>query len=176
MIKGFTIKGSEMYKAGEYVVKPNTGICRIEEIVEMDLTGDGKKSYYLLHPIDDKKSTLYVTVDADRKRLRLAMNKEEARDFIGGIAYIEEVWIANEKMREQRYKEALRSNEAAELVAIIKNMYMRGQERLAAGKKITATDDKYFRQAEDILYAELAFSLQINKDDVRGLITKTIEG
>ncbi len=165
-----------MYKAGEYVIKPNTGICRIEEIVEMDLTGDGVKSYYLLRPIDDKKATLYVTVDADRKRLRLAMNEEEARDFIGSIPDIEEMWIANDKMREQKYKEAFRSNEAAELVAIIKNMYLRGQERLAAGKKITATDDKYFRQAENILYTELAFSLQINKDEVRDLITKTIEG
>lgn len=165
-----------MYKAGEYVVKPNTGICRIEEIVEMDLTGDGRKNYYLLRPINDAKATLYVTVDADRKRLRLAMSEEEARDFIGHIADIEEMWIANEKIREQKYKEALRSNEASELVAIIKNMYMRGQERLAAGKKITATDDKYFQQAENILYTELAFSLQINKEDVRDLITRTIEG
>ena len=104
------------------------------------------------------------------------MNEEEARDFIGSIPDIEEMWIANDKMREQKYKEAFRSNEAAELVAIIKNMYLRGQERLAAGKKITATDDKYFRQAENILYTELAFSLQINKDEVRDLITKTIEG
>ena len=99
-----------MYKAGEYVIKPNTGICRIEEIVDMDLTGDGVKSYYLLRPIDDKKATLYVTVDADRKRLRLAMNEEEARDFIGSIPDIEEMWIANDKMREQKYKEAFRSN------------------------------------------------------------------
>ena len=165
-----------MYKAGEYVVKPNTGICRIEEIVEMDLTGDGRKNYYLLHPINDAKATLYVTVDADRKRLRLAMSEEEARDFIGHIADIDEMWIANEKMREQKYKEAFRSNEPSELVAIIKNMYLRGQERLAAGKKITATDDKYFQQAENILYTELAFSLQINKEDVRDLITRTIEG
>lgn len=165
-----------MYKAGEYVVKPNTGICRIEEIVEMDLTGDGVRNYYLLRPVNDVRSTLYVTVDADRKRLRLAMNEDEARDFIGNIADIEEVWVENDKMREQRYKEAFRSNEAAELVAIIKNLYTRGQERLAAGKKITATDDKYFQQAENILYTELAFSLQIDKDDVRELITKTIEG
>jgi CarD family transcriptional regulator len=164
-----------MFKAGEYVIKPNTGICRITEIVKMNLGGSGEKDYYLLQPINDSRSTLYVTVDADRTRLRLAMSKEEAEDFIREIPNIEAAWIANDKLREQRYKDAFRSNEAAELVAIIKNMYIRGQERMAAGKKTTATDIKYFQQAEEILCSELAFSLGIKKEEVNDVITKTID-
>lgn len=164
-----------MFKSGDYVVKPNTGVCRIEDIVQMDLAGTGEKEYYRLHPISDARSVLYVTVDADRTRLRAAMNKEEALQFIRDIPNIEIAWVVNEKMREQCYKEAFRTNEAADLVSIIKNMYLRRQERLAAGKKITATDDKYFQQAEKILYSELAVSLDIAPDDVRTLITDTLD-
>ncbi len=164
-----------MFQAGDYVIKPNTGICRITEIVQMDLLGDGEKAYYQLHPVSDTRSTLYVTVDADRKRLRAAMNKEEAMDFIRRIPDMAVAWVANEKLREQTYKDAFRTNEAEDLVSIIKNMYLRKQERLAAGKKITATDDKYFQQAENILYSELAVSLGIQVGEVRSLISETIE-
>lgn len=164
-----------MFKAGDYVIKPNTGICRIESIVSMDLGGNGdQKDYYQLNPVSDSRSTLYVTVDADRTRLRAAMDKKEAMEFIQRIPDIAVAWIVNEKMREQTYKEAFRTNEAEDLVSIIKNMYLRMEERLAAGKKITATDDKYFQQAERILYSELAISLGIRVEDVRDLISSTI--
>ena len=165
-----------MFKAGDYVIKPNTGICRIVEIVRLDLLGNGdEKDYYRLDPLGDSRSTLYVTVDADRKRLRLAMDKQEAMAFIKRIPEIEVAWVANEKLREQTYKDAFRTNEAEDLVSIIKNMYLRRQERIAAGKKITATDDKYFQQAEHILYSELAISLGVKTDEVRDLISDTIE-
>lgn len=166
-----------MFKAGDYVIKPNTGICRIISIVQMDLLGDGdEKEYYQLSPVSDSRSTLYVTVDADRTRLRAAMDKQEAMEFIRNIPDIAVAWIANEKMREQTYKDAFRTNEAADLVSIIKNMYLRMEERIAAGKKITATDDKYFQQAENILYSELAISLGIQTEEVRDLISNTING
>lgn len=165
-----------MFKSGDYVVKPNTGVCRIEEIVQMDLAGTGEKDYYQLHPFNDARSVLYVTVDADRARLRAAMSREEALDFIRDIPKIRIAWVENEKMREQCYKDAFRTNEAADLVSIIKNMYLRRQERLAAGKKITATDDKYYQQAEKILYTELAVSLDTSFEEVKTLITEALEG
>ena len=165
-----------MFKSGDYVVKPNTGVCRIENIVQMDLTGTGDKEYYQLHPVGDTRSVLYVTVDADRARLRAAMSREEALEFIRKIPEMEIAWIENEKMREQCYKDAFRTNEAADLVSIIKNMYLRRQERQAAGKKITATDDKYSQQAEKILYSEIAVSLDSTFEDVKTLITDALEG
>lgn len=165
-----------MFKAGDYVIKPNTGICQIVEIVKMDLLGDGdEREYYQLLPVSDKRSVLYVTVDADRTRLRAAMNKEEAMDFIRQIPQIKAAWVVNEKLREQTYKDAFRTNEADALVSIIKNMYLRREERLAAGKKITATDEKYFQQAENILYSELAVSLGIRSDEVQNFISDTLQ-
>jgi len=165
-----------MFRSGDYVVKPNTGVCRIEDIVQMDLAGTGEKDYYRLHPLSDARSVLYVSVDADRSRLRAAMDREEALEFIRCIPEIDIAWVANEKLREQCYKDAFRTNEAADLVSIIKNMFLRRQERIAAGKKITATDDKYFQQAEKILYSELAVSLDIDPGDVKTMIMDTLEG
>ena len=165
-----------MYNVGAYVVKPNTGICKIEDIVLMNLAGSGDKQYYMLLPVSDAKSKLYVTVDADRTRLRPVMTKDEAENFINGIAGIDAIWVPNDKLREQQYREAFRTNEPEDLVGIIKNLYLRGQARLAQGKKITSTDERYFRQAEKALYSELAFSLGVEIGQIQNIITETIEG
>jgi len=117
----------------------------------------------------------FVPVDADRTRIRPVMTGDEAMDFIYCMDEIEAAWIANDKQREQKYKETLRSNDPADLVSIIKSLYRRGQDRIAMGKKVTATDERYFRQAEDTLYTELAFALEKSKDEVRALITTVMQ-
>ena len=48
-----------MYQIDEYVMKMNTGLCHIENIVHLDIMGVGKnKLYYLLIPLSDDKSKL----------------------------------------------------------------------------------------------------------------------
>lgn len=165
-----------MFKIGDYIVKSNTGICKVEDIVFLDMSGDGEKQYYVLLPIDDARAKLFVNVEADRTKVRPVMTKDDAAAFINKIESIKAVWIANDKLREQKYKEAFRSNEPEALVGVIKNLYQRGQDRLAEGKKIAATDEKYFRMAEKALYSELAFSLELKREDIESLITETIEG
>ena len=86
------------------------------------------------------------------------------------IPDVNEIWVANEKVREQRYKEAVRSNNPVELIGIIKLIYTRKKERLDKGKKTTAIDEKYFRIAEERLYSELEISLHKSKEEVHKLI------
>ncbi len=164
-----------MYNVGEYVVKVNTGICRIEEIVVMNLTGSGDKEYYMLLPVGDAKSTMYVSTDAQRTSIRPVMSKKDAEEFLKKAPQIEAVWVPNDKLREQQYKAALKTNEPEELLGIIKNLYRRGQARIAQGKKITSTDEKYYRQAEKALYSELAFSLQVEVNEIGNYIMETIK-
>ena len=52
------------------------------------------------------------------------------------------------------------------MVAIIKMIYQRKQERLAQGKKCTATDAKYFQIAENLLYMELGVALEKSKQEI----------
>ncbi len=164
-----------MFKIGDFVVKPNTGICKIKDVVYMSLSGKEKKQYYMLMPLEDTRSVLYVSIDADRTRLRPIMTKEDAQAFISKIKDIDAVWVPNDKIRDQQYKSAFQTNEPEALVAVIKNLNNRSRIRLAQGKKITLTDERYFKQAEKVLYTELSISLGIEIEDVEGLISETIE-
>ena len=164
-----------MFKIGDFVVKPNTGICRIEDITIMSLMGNEEKEYYVLAPVEDSRSKLYVTTEADRTRLRALMTADEAQELLHNIGDIDAVWVKNDKLREKEYREAFKTNEPEKLVAIIKSLYNRSRIRLAQGKKITSTDEKFFKQAEKALYSELAFSLNIEVDEIETVITETIE-
>ena len=53
---------------------------------------------------------------------------------------------------------------------------MRKKIRLSKGKKVTASDERYLRTAEDNLYGELAISLNIDKNDVEQYIMDKIGG
>ena len=49
------------------------------------------------------------------------------------------------------------------------------QSRIAEGKKITASDEKYFHLAEERLYGEFAIILGIERDQVREFISEKVK-
>ena len=155
------------YEIGDFVSKPVTGICKIEDILYLNPQDErNNKLYYLMKPIEDEKEKIYVPVSNSDSRLRSCLTKEEAWNLIKRIPEIPTAWINNEKMREQSYKDAIKANDPEALVAIIKMIYQRKQTRLAQGKKCTATDAKYFQTAENLLYVELGVVLGKPKQEI----------
>lgn len=155
-----------MYQIDEFVIHTTGGICQVKDIAPLEIPGSDKnKKYYFLLPVSAKGSKVFVPVDNDAT-IRKIYSKEEALELISKVPSIDELQIDNEKLRETRYKEVIRSCDLYELVSVLKNLYMRKRKRIEEGKKSTATDDKYFKIAEENLFGELAFVLQMNKDDM----------
>ena len=163
-----------MYQKGDYVVKIPEGICKIEDVMQLDIY-DTDKEYSMLVPISEKSSKIYIPTDNAEGRIRKVISKEEALKFIKSIPEVDAKDIPNEKMREQEYKTSILSCNNEKIVSIIKSIYARRQERMEQGKKITTTDDKYFKRAEDVLFSELSFVLNIPKDKMEQFISDTIE-
>ena len=165
-----------MFQIGDYVVESNAGICHIEDILHLDGFGiDKKKLYYSLVPMSDDKTKIYIPVDSTSNLIRKASNSEEAWSIIKSISKIEAIHIEDERQRENKYKEALKSNNPIMLIKIIKTMFLRQQKRTNQGKKNTIMDDRYFKLAEDFLYSELAFAIGKDKKDMRQIISDTIK-
>lgn len=165
-----------MFAVGDYVINANNGICKIEDKVQLNLPmGEKNKLYYLIVPVGEKGTKIYIPVDSDKQRIRKVMNEDEALRIIDEIPGIDATWISNDKQREQTYKEAIFSCEPKRLVGILKCMYLRNRQRNAEGKKNTTIDDRYFRLAENSLYSELAFAMQKDKDEMRQLIADRME-
>ena len=78
--------------------------------------------------------------------------------------------VQDDKHRELAYKEALKTCECRELIRIINTVLKRKEERIAQGKKMSACDERYLKQAQDGLYGEFAISLKIDKKEVEDYI------
>lgn len=160
------------YKIGDYVSKPITGVCKIADILQVDMRGvKNDQLYYLLLPVNDEKEKIYVPVRTSDMNLRPCLTKEEAWNLIERIPYIQSVWIENEKMREHKYKEIIRTNDPEALVSIIKMIYQRKRLRMQQGKKGTSSDEKYFQMAENLLYSEMGVALGKQKQEICQVIS-----
>lgn len=165
-----------MFEVGEYVVCGNKGVCVVEKITTLDIAGvDKEREYYILKPIYQMGSTVYVPVDSPKESMRPVIKREEAQKLIDAIHDVPLLAITNEKLSEQIYRECLKSGNCEEWVRILKTIWRRKQERLQAGRKVTAVDAKYFHMAEESLYGELAVALDLNRDEVEAYIEKAAE-
>ena len=163
-----------MFNLGDFVVYGSKGVCKVVSIGSLP-TGDSDRLYYTLAPVYIKGSSVFTPVDNTKVVLRRLISKDEAQEILGKIPYIHSLDIDNEKEREIVFKEILTGCVPVELVKMLKNIYQRKVKRLAEGKKITVSDERYFKLAEDSLYGELAVSLGLERDKVRDCITEKID-
>lgn len=152
-----------------------TGVCEVLDVATIDYEGMPKdRLYYILHPYDKKAGKIFTPVDNNKTPMRSIISKEDARELIDSISSQGSLWIADERMREKCYKECIKNSDCKELSQIIKTLYLRKQERVAQGKKITALDERYLKLAEDVLFSELSFSLEIPRDEIKEYIEERI--
>lgn len=165
-----------MYELGDYIIYGNHGVCRVEDIGSLNISGIDKSiECYTLQPVYSKASTLYTPVDNDKVPMRKVISNEEAVELIKQIPDAPLLWIDNDKQREEAYKSALRDRDCMDWVKIIKTLYVRKQERLSQGKKLTFTDEKYLAIAQDFLYGELSIAMDKDKDEVEILVMDCLE-
>lgn len=165
-----------MFEKGEYIVYGHSGICLVEDITRLNIPGaDKKRLYYVLAPLNIKGNRIYFPVDKENANARRLITEQEAWQLLDEIRDIEEIWVDNEKLREEKYKQALNSGECRQWVSIIKTLYQRKQTRLSQGKKMPAMDERYMKLAEDALYGELAFVMGRKKEEMVSLISEHIQ-
>ena len=151
----------------------NTGVCKIEDIGPLSI-GSSDKEYYTLVPVYGRNSKLYTAVDSDKVVIRPIMTKQESDALINEMEEIDALRIGDEKRLEEIYKETMRTCDCKEWVRIIKTLYSRKMDRLSRGKKVTRSDERYLQMAEENLFGELAFSLQMPKEKVGEFIGEKI--
>ena len=156
---------------GDYVVKMNEGVCRVDSELLLDSFQEKRQvPYFLLLPVANDRMRVYVPKAEEYSDLRLVMGKDEARKLIREVRGIKAAEVENDRLREQIYKDALKSLDPKQLVAILKCMRERSEERLRQGKKKTAVDDRYQKLAETALFQELGFVLEKKPDEIHEMI------
>lgn len=166
----------KMFEVGDYLIYGLNGVCRVEAVGTMEMSGMPKdRLYYTLIPVYQSGCRLFTPVDNVKTVIRPLVSREEALAYIDRMPEAETIWIPDEKRRETLYKEVVRKCDPAEWIRIIKTLFLRKKARIQAGKKVTFGDEKYLRIAEENLYGEFAMALDMTKEETEKYVIERVK-
>ncbi|MDR1801492.1 MAG: CarD family transcriptional regulator [Lachnospiraceae bacterium] len=167
-----------MLAIGEELIYGNSGVCRVAGIQDMTV-GTETHSYYVLKPAYQASSTIYVRVDSDnlQSKIRRILSEDEILNLIRQMPFEDTIWESDDNKRRDLYKEILAGSDRIALVRMIKTLFLRSEnlKSLGKGKKLHASDERFLKDAEKILYEEFAYVLDIKREDVLTFICRQIE-
>ncbi len=162
-----------MYNIGEYISFGNNGVCEIigTEALEMARDIADNRQCYILRPLHDQSCTIITPVDNPKVIMRSLISKEETKKLLEDIPEIETLPEQSARQQEIAYQKALHSCNCREWVRLIKTLTYRISIRKQKGKKVTATDDRYYKAASEKLIEEFSVVLGIDKGETEELLT-----
>ncbi len=163
-----------MFEKGDYIVYGTNGVCEVEDYMDVD-EGGSARTYYVLTPVRTRGTRIYSPVNNKKVLMRSIISRQEAAELLDSVEAAEVLALVDSRAQEQQYKDVLRTCSCEETLRLIKSIYKRMKEREAAGRKVTAVDEKYIYLAKDNLYNELAIVLDVDVEEVDRMFTEKLE-
>ena len=162
-----------MFQINDVVVYGAHGVCRIVG-TQMQKINGANKMYFGLRPIGDGNATFYVPTWNEKAlaKMRKVLDKQGVDALIDSMPNMRTVWIENESARKETYKQILSSGDQHEIISMIQAIYLHKMEREAEGKHLHISDECFMRDAEQLLYNEWQYVLNVDK---AGLLTYIFE-
>ena len=162
-----------MYKIGSIVVYGTEGLCKICDITERTF-GKETSEYYVLSPLSNEAETVFVPKNNEKvlKRMRPILSKERASELLEAAPSEYGEWVENDRERQQMYKQSLLCGSSEDLLMMTRALYLHQIELLERGRKLHAADERFLKEAEKMLFEELAYVFNITVAEVLPLITR----
>ncbi len=168
--------GKKMFKINDVVVYSTHGVCDIVGIDERTIDGTSKQ-YFVLKPKADRAATFFVPMWNEKAlaKMRKVMTKKDVNALIDSMPGKKPSWIANENERKDAYKKILASGDQAAIISMIQALYLHKKEREAEGKRLHMSDEHFMKDAEQLLYDEWQYVLNVDKAGLMAYIFSRIE-
>jgi len=165
-----------MYGIGEYVSYKTTGICVVDGMTEMEIPGTkDKREYYVLKPVYEEGGVIYCPSEQAEVALRQVLSKTEAKSLLDEIDDLPMYDFSNKKILDEACKNAIGTGLSREYLIVMKTLWTERVQRVAQGKKITSTNERFFKTCQDKFCGELAIALGQEKADVVSMIKDILD-
>jgi len=169
-------EGKMMFERDDYVFHESGGVCRIDDICYAPLENmPADRQYYIIKPLHDPNSVIYMPVDSTGVFLRRLLNREEAKALLDAIPRVELIEEPNAKQLRARYIEAMRTHDPIEWVRVIKTVHRRIQMQTSPSRRISDTERSFAEHAKRHLHTELALALGIPAQEMERYISEHVE-
>lgn len=164
----FAIISMYMYKINDKVVHAREGLATI---VDMKTMGD--RDYFVVRTDKSGSENIYVLVNNTNNIIRPIMNKKEATEILDYMKEVKAEFISNTKQRRDQYKRRLLSGNVKDLAYLSIQLYFFNYyNSIGQVVKLGPTDVQMLKDAEKILFDELALSFDIPREETKNYVEK----
>lgn len=156
-----------MFSIGDKVIYGTQGVCIIDDITVQKFL-QKKCKYYVLKPAYQQEAKIFVPMENEMltKKMRRVLSPEEIKTLIKEMPDQETIWIEDEGLRKEKYKQIIAEGDRTKLVKLIKTLYAKQKEKQENGRKLHQSDERFLKEAEKLLHNEFAAVLKIRQEDV----------
>ena len=157
---------ADLFHGGDHVVYGTYGVCSVMGTTEKEIGGK-KLRYYVLKPVFQQNSTVFVPVDNEQltSRLRRVLTRPPGQ---------QPIWIDDENERRTQFQKIISEGDRSGLLRLVKTLYDRQQERVAVGKRLHQSDERIFREADRLLCDEFAFVLEKEPNEIPAFLQQRV--
>ena len=156
-----------MFAVGEKVLYSVNGVCEITGITQK-VFGKTKIDYYVLKPIFNEASTVFVPVgnDALVKKMKKLMSPQQLDEVFYSVSATEVEWNNDEVTRRQNFKDVISSGIVEDILVILKALWNHRKSQNEKGRKLHISDEIFLKEAEKMIKEEISCVIGVEKEDV----------
>lgn len=154
---------SDGAKIGSYVLYGKTGVCLVKEQTVMN-----GGQYYVLSPISDRHSSVYVPCANEELvgRMRPLLSREEIDLLLSNADEVRLEWLEDRNERATFCRSVLCGGDRKELVRLLCCLMRRKIERMEMGKRLSAMDETFLQECVRLVQEEFSMVLGISTREV----------
>lgn len=168
-----------MFEKGSYVTYRSEGVCIITDIRKENFGAvEGDDDYYILAPINDMKSTVFVPVNNENLvgYMRHLLSADELNSIVSELSNERMDWIPENRARNMAFRQVISVGDRKELIVLLNTLYDKLDEMKKTGKRPGTTEQGALAKAEKLIYEEFSVTTDISsqekvKELLRGFIT-----
>lgn len=150
-----------MFNIGDKVIHRQEGACTIKGLVDMNVDRVSKQ-YYLLEPLTDLKTSIYVSADADKqKNIRHTIKPNDLKTAQEEIKESPMEWVDNPKQRNQSLTKLITSMNFKEVLSSWECLRTRKLHN-----KLNPRDVQLLRVAQKLIFSEVAMIMDVKYEEI----------
>lgn len=154
------------FTVGDRVVHAREGLSTI-----VNITTIAGNEYFVVHSDKGDRENIYVMTSRTDNIIRPIMSLDDANKVIDYMKTVKAEFLSNTKQRRDLYRKHLLSGNVYDLAYLSRQLYFFNYYNSHGTLvKLGPTDLQMLKDAESILYDELALSFDISREEVKDKI------
>ena len=161
-----------MYKVGDLIIYGNSGVCEVIRITQQPRPGSEEQQDCYVLKSRYQNCLITTPTESTKVFMRPVISRQEAQVLIDAIPSIQAEAYHSRDLRqlEAHYKSSINSHSCGDLIELSMSIYVKQRNFNEQKRRLGTVDERYMRQAEDLLFGELSVALDIPKEDVPAYI------